>query len=350
MANSEEYNKRVMGMSKTPKGIELINKAAAGFANIRSNIAARQQEADINRRKSFGLPETSAPKPTMPMPENKPIIETPTKVAGLPETTETPYGAAKRIYDETINRPVKTLKTPEAEYVPAAGGTNKPYGYPEEGKVYTEEDLGQPMTGGGFGYVSRGLPETRSPEDFLRDTIVKMQDRADKLVLDIESGFYKGKRQTASFEELKTITATLPILLETFAGAGVGIKGKEAEIGKTEAEKSKLERETAGLPRTPEEALKFGETIAGAKGMGLSESRYLEYTKTKNAILKGTYLDDEAKQEALNGLYAAYPEYAGMDERAESGGGGRTRKEGEEWIENGERFKYEGGKVKRWRG
>jgi hypothetical protein len=339
------------GISTEPKGLALIGKAAAGLADIRSNVAAKQHEADINRRKSFGLPETSTPATTMPIPQNKPIIQVPTQVAGLPKTTETPYGTAKRIYNETVNRPVKTLGTPREEYVPATGGTNKPYGYPEEGQVYTNEDLNQPMTGGGFGYVSKGLPEAKvNIEDYIRETITKMQDRGDKLALQIEAGFAKGKRLTAASEELQGIQSAIPILTGQLAGADVGIRGKEAEIGKTEAEQAKIERETSGLPRTPEEALKFGETIAGAKGMGLAESRYLEYTKTKNAILKGTYIDAEAKQEALNGLYAAYPEYAGMNERSESGSGGKTRQEGEEWIENGERFKYEGGKIKRWRG
>lgn len=228
-----------------------------------------------------------------------PPINTTSATMGLPEPTLTSEAATNK-YKEILKAKPEAKGLPTEEYVPAPGGTTKPVGYPEEGKVYTEEDLGQPMTGGGFGYVPRGLPEPRaSMEDYIKDTITKMQDRADKLALQIESGFAKGKRLTSATEELKSIQSSIPLLTAQLTEAGVGVRGKEAEISKAEAETEKLKKEAAGLPGT------FAETkeLAEAKTTGdvASLMSNVRAYQKELATIEGdnfTYSTPEAKAEA----------------------------------------------------
>lgn len=264
------------GVATEPKGITAIKTAARGLVDFAS-----------------------------------PKVNTESATVGLPDTT-TPLSEAKKKYNEVLAGNIKPTVPPTEEYVPTTGGTNKPFGYPEEGKVYTNEDLNQPITGGGFGYVPKGLPEAKvSLEDYYKETITKMQDRGDKLALQIEAGFAKGKRLTAAAEELRSIQSTIPLLMEGLTKAGVGVRAEEATIGKTEAEKAKLEKEAAGLPST------FAETkeLAGAKVKGMEEITYTEYIKGKNKILTNpAYLTEEDRQAALDNYEAQYPQFkpAGM--------------------------------------
>jgi len=193
-----------------------------------------------------------------------PTGEKPTEIiAGLPEIepTLTFEEARKKVSQIWKGSATTEAAIPTEEYVPAPGGISRPVGYPEEGKVYTEADLGQPMTQGGFGYVPRGLPEAgATAKDYYREAITRLNDRADKLVLDIESGFATGKRLTAAAEELRNIQNTMPLLMQGSLESELAPELRKTTLAKMEAETEKLKKEAAGLPSTFKETKELAES------------------------------------------------------------------------------------------
>jgi hypothetical protein len=264
-------------------------------------------------------PWNAPPKPTalesQTMESKKTVSMAGLKPTGLREVP----GVTKPITQTVIPTTPKTnVVSPVTQDVEQKGFSYegfKPYGYPEEGKVYTEKDLNQPMTQGGFGYVPSGLPEAgQDIMGFYAKQMEGMADRASRLAGEIEAGFYKGRRLTGAVEELKSLHTTIGTLQAGYTGmAGVpseaGLRTAQAQeaMGKAGRER----KETDVLAGTHKQAFEEKKTLAEIEAGGRAKpdvsGRNLAQKQLYD-IDNDTIRTPEEKEVAKNEVYRMYPE------------------------------------------
>jgi len=260
-----------------------------------NGLFVTEEEARLRREKRLRVAKEAIPKVTGIVKKGLPgFVPSPYyKEEAAPKAVPT---APKEVRDMTL--PV-TTPTPEVvtplvsgevpeymkqafEYVDVGGKGVPPIGEERaEGKIYREEDIPTQaeLTRGGFGYVpTRGLPEAgATPESYYREVIGKLLERSEKLALDIESGFAKGRRLTGATAELQAIIETMPLLLAGVSGIGITREAEAAELEKVKAETEKIRKETGALPATLEERMEL--EAAKRKGLEMTDDKNREIAK-----------------------------------------------------------------------